>query len=135
VPAGFPPVPGMNPVTVTNKLVCVAQPVPLRDLVVHKIVNDPIGLAPSGPYTIQLNCSGGSTPPSVTLNNGGQATVQVPLNTTCTPTEPNLPPPPVNPGLVCTWDPPFFQPPVPLTVGGSGPLNLIVINPLKCVRP
>jgi hypothetical protein len=71
----------------------------------------------------------------VALNNGGQATVQVPLNATCAPTEPNLPPPPAYPGMTCTWDPPFIQPPAPFTISIGGPASAIVTNPLKCVRP
>jgi hypothetical protein len=133
VPASFSPVPGVNQVTVTNKLICVAQ---LRELTVRKIVNSPSVPAPSGPFTIQLNCiGGGAIPPSVTLNNGGSAIVQIPLNATCTPTEPILPPPPVVPGLICTWNPAFFQPPGPFAVNLSGPPGLIVINSPNCVKP
>jgi len=138
VPAGFSPVPGVNQVTATNKIVCVARPVQLRELTIRKIVKSemPSVPVPSGPFTIQLNCSGGGAiPPSVQVSNGAPATVQIPLNSTCAPTEPILPAPPVVPGLICTWDPAFFQPPGTFPVNLSGPQGLIVVNTLKCAKP
>jgi hypothetical protein len=120
-------------VTVTNQIVC--KPRPTRELTVRKIVNSQGWPALPGPFTIVLNCSGGGAiPPSVTLNNGGSQTVQIALNATCTPTETNFPPPPVVPGMICSWNTPFFQPPAPFMVNTSGPPYLIAINSPTCVK-
>lgn len=134
VPASFTPVPGTTTVAVTNQVICVRQQVQMRELRVTKIVNF-LGLPPPpGSFTIQLNCSGGANPPSVTLSHNTSATVQVPVNATCNPIETSLPPLPVFPGVICSWNPPIFQPPIPFTVNTSGPPALMVFNSPTCVK-
>jgi hypothetical protein len=110
-------------VTVTNKIVC--RPRPTRDItVIKRVFSAPNIPAPSGPFTIQLNCGGPNAGPAVTMN-AGQQNVQVPLGTTCIPTEPGLPPVPVVPGKTCQWATSFAPASFPVT---GGPQQVLQVN-------
>ena len=115
-------------VTLTNSFTCTQQ---TGQVNFYKSVTNANGSYPSGTvFTLGATCSNGTTwTLSITTNMGWSP---IPYGTSCTITEPTLPPPFTNAqGQTCTWQ---QQPPLSQTVTINAPTQSVTVtNSFTCV--